>query len=87
MKHIRDHGLKLDILNSVPKHPEYPESVHVWIAVKAGDAEYAHARKLGTKVMDALRSARRVQADVLRIAGSDERAAVHLPARMIGRVD
>lgn len=85
MKRIRDHGCKLDILNSVPKFTEYPMSVHVWIAVRAGDAEYAHARKLGAKVIDALRSARRVQNDILLIAGSDERAAVHLPARMIGR--
>lgn len=82
MRQIRDHGRKLDILNSMK---EYPIPVHVWIAVKAGDREYEHARKLGAKVMDALRSSRFVQNDILRIAGSDERAAVHLPARLIGR--
>ena len=65
---------------------EYPVYVHVWIAVRAGDREYSHSRKLGATVLNAIRSARQVQNDILLIAGSKEKAAVHLPARLIGRL-
>jgi hypothetical protein len=63
---------------------EYPVSVHVWIATRAGDREYSNSRKLGASVMNSIRSARQVQKDILLIAGSEEKAAVHLPSRLIG---
>lgn len=63
---------------------EYPVSVHVWIAVRAGDCEYSHSRMLGVSVMNSIRSARAMQNDILAIAGSEEKAAVHLPSRLIG---
>lgn len=65
---------------------EYPVHVHVWIAVRAGDREYSHSRKLGATVLNAIRSARQVQNDILLIAGSKEKAAVHLPWRLIGQL-
>jgi len=65
---------------------EYPVPVHVWIATCAGDREYSHSRMLGATVMNSLRSARAVQNDILLIAGSAEKAAVHLPSRLIGRL-
>lgn len=65
---------------------QYPVSVHVWIAVRAGDSEYSHSRKLGASVMNSIRSARAVQNEILMIAGSEEKAAVHLPSRLIGRM-
>jgi hypothetical protein len=85
MKPFPNHGRKLEILNS-PLHREYPVSIHIWIAVRAGDREYAHSRKLGASVMNSIRSARAVQNDILAIAGSEEKAAVHLPSRLIGRL-
>jgi hypothetical protein len=64
---------------------EYPVPVHLWIATLAGHHEYTHARMLGATVMSAIRSSRQVQNDILLIAGGEDKPAVHLPARMIGR--